>query len=109
MITVMKRVLILAIASLLSGLSLLAAGALFVSPFASAWPDGLESVASTLGFDQKALELSPARSPLADYHFPGVGSAAGATVMAGAVGVVVAFLLSYILARVLVPAPPRSE
>ncbi len=91
------------------GLSLLVAGAIFVSPFVSAWPDGLESVASTLGFDQKALRLSPAESPLAGYHIPGIGSAAGATMIAGAIGVIVVILLSCLLARVLVPTPPRSE
>ncbi len=83
-------------------LSLLAALCIFVSPFASSWPDGLESVASRVGFDRQALE-GPA-APLADYRVPGVGSAAAATVLAAAAGTVVVFLLSYLLARILVPA-----
>lgn len=88
-------------------LSLLAALGIFVSPFASQWPDGLESVASKVGFDQRAL-ASPA-PPLADYRVPGVGSPAAATVLAGAAGAVVVFVLSYCLARILVPADSRRE
>ncbi len=56
--------------------------ALFVSPFASAWPDGLEKVA----------------------EMPAVGSAGAATALAGSAGTVVAFLLAWILGRVLLPA-----
>lgn len=88
-------------------LSLIVALGIFVSPFASPWPDGLQSVASRLGFDQKALTLPGA--PLADYRVPGIGSVAAATVFAGAAGAIVVFLLSYLLARVLVPAPRGRE
>ncbi len=88
-------------------LSLLASLCLFVSPFASPWPDGLEAVASRLGFDQRALRIPAA--PLADYAFPGIGSAAAATVVAGAAGMIVVFVLSYVLARVLVPTHSRGE
>ncbi len=90
-------------------LSLVAALGIFVSPFATPWPDGLDSVASRLGFDQKALSQSGAHAPLADYRVPGVGSAAAATVFAGAAGAIVVFLLSYLLARVLVPSQTRRE
>ncbi|MBI5243027.1 MAG: energy-coupling factor ABC transporter permease [Elusimicrobia bacterium] len=77
--------------------------ALFVSPFASPWPDGLEKVAAMLGFEHKAAAQPVLASPFADYRIPGVTSAPAATAFAGAVGTVVVFLLSLLLARTLSP------
>jgi cobalt/nickel transport system permease protein len=85
-------------------LVLLLAIALFISPFVSRWPDGLESVASSLGFSQKASTQSLQPSPIIDYQIPGVGSPAAATILAGVVGSAVAFVLSFILARILIPS-----
>jgi cobalt/nickel transport system permease protein len=76
---------------------------IFVSPFASEWPDGLEKVAAYLGFEHRAIQMPAVPTPLSDYAFPGTGSAAGATALAGAVGTVVVFLLSFVLARILLP------
>lgn len=79
--------------------------AVFVAPFASSWPDGLAFVAATLGFGQHAGPplLS---APVADYRMPGVGWAAGATALAGAIGALVVFGLALLLGRLLVPAHP---
>ena len=74
---------------------------LFVSPFASEWPDGLEMVASKLGFSQKALHTLSVPQPLAGYSFPGVGSAAVSTIAAGTLGVAAVLLLLLVLARML--------
>ena len=74
---------------------------LFVSPFASEWPDGLEMVASKLGFSQKALHTLSVPQPLAGYSFPGVGSAAVSTIAAGTLGVTAVLLLLLVLARML--------
>jgi cobalt/nickel transport system permease protein len=75
--------------------------AIFVAPFACPWPDGLESVATRLGFEHKAVHpLVPA--PASGYQLPGVHWAAGATALAGAVGTVVVFGLALLLARWLV-------
>lgn len=75
---------------------------IFVAPFASPWPDGLESVAERLGFAQVAtVPLLPGLAP--DYAVPGIHSPAAATALAGGVGVVLVFLLALLLARVLVP------
>ena len=75
--------------------------AIFVAPFACPWPDGLESVATRLGFEPKAVHpLVPAPAP--DYQVPGVHWAAGATALAGAAGTVVVFGLALLLARRLV-------
>jgi cobalt/nickel transport system permease protein len=76
---------------------------LFVSPFASPWPDGLEKVAAGLGFEQKAVTQPMFQSPMSEYQWPGIGSPALATVLAGAIGGVIVFVLSYLLARVLAP------
>ena len=85
--------------------SLIALGlALFVSPFASPLPDGLEKVAAMLGFEHKAAAQTVLAPPFADYRIPGVASACAATAIAGAVGTVVVFLLSLLLARTLSPA-----
>jgi len=76
--------------------------ALFVTPFASSWPDGLERVAAVFGFSSKALPpLVP--SPIAQYKLPGVGSLSAATALAGIIGLVAVFLLSFFLARFLLP------
>lgn len=83
--------------------------ALFVSPFASGWPDGLERVASSLGFDQRGGTDPLISAPLADYLVPGIGSPAIATALAGLTGTAVAFGLSYLLARSLVPVPRRES
>jgi cobalt/nickel transport system permease protein len=75
--------------------------AIFVAPFACPWPDGLESVAATLGFEHRATQPAvPAPAP--DYQVAGVHWAAGATALAGAVGTVVVFGLALLLARLLV-------
>jgi len=74
---------------------------LFVSPFASGWPDGLEKVAGALGFASRSLANPLVASPLADYRVPGIGSLPAATAVAGLAGAAVVFLLSFVLARTL--------
>jgi len=61
--------------------------AIFLSPMASGNPDGLERVASDLGFLNKGLE-SPYRI-LPDYSLPIFGDTAISTILAGVVGAVV--------------------
>ena len=80
---------------------------LFVAPFASPWPDGLERVAASLGFASHAGRTPLLAAPLADYRLPGVGSTVGATAWAGAVGALTTFILACLLARVLVPKTTR--
>jgi len=79
--------------------------AMFVAPFASPWPDGLEKVAETLGFAQRAVAEPVVVAPVPDYEVPGMASAALATALAGVFGAVVVFGLAWVLARVLVPRP----
>ncbi len=83
---------------------LLALGlAMFVAPFACPWPDGLDAVATRLGFKGLA-KSSPLATPFADYRLPWVGSATAATALAGLVGTIIAFVAAYTLANLLVPA-----
>ena len=79
--------------------------AIFVSPFACAWPDGLDRVAKKFGF--QAREVKSDRrvvpSPVPDYLMPGIHSAVVATAAAGALGTLAAFGMGLVLARTLVP------
>jgi cobalt/nickel transport system permease protein len=83
--------------------------ALFVAPFASSWPDGLEKVAETLGFSEAATEHAILSSPIPDYQVPGIGSSMISTVLAGLVGTVIVFILSYALARLLTSKPDSTK
>ena len=77
--------------------------ALFVSPFASHLPDGLDHVAGLLGFAGRERQVL-AKPPLAGYHLPGVQSPALATALAGGVGTVLMFAIAWGMARLLVRA-----
>jgi cobalt/nickel transport system permease protein len=86
--------------SLLSG-GIAALGlAVFVAPFCSPLPDGLEQVGQALGLTETA---PAAAAPLADYTVAGFGSPTLATAGAALIGVAVAFALAWLLARALVP------
>lgn len=79
----------------------------FVAPFASALPDGLEKVALALGFEARAAIQPVLSVPFADYKIPMLGASPRATAAAGCIGTVVAFALAALLARTLVPREPR--
>jgi hypothetical protein len=76
--------------------------ALFASPLASEWPDGLEKVAAQLGFQERAADTPLVPSPLIDYAVRGISSAAWATAVAGALGTGLVFLLALGVARLVV-------
>jgi len=79
----------------------------FLSPLASPHPDGLERVAENDGF------ISRARGPwytlIPDYLFPGIANEAVATIIAGIVGVVAVFALTYFLTRIIARRCPTGE
>jgi hypothetical protein len=79
----------------------------FLSPLASPHPDGLERVAENDGF------ISRARGPwytlIPDYLFPGIANEAVATIIAGIVGVVMVFALTYFLTRIIARRRPTGE
>ena len=82
-----------------------------LSPLASGDPDGLERVAGDKGFLARA-EDAP-YSVIADYVFPGIGNEAVATMLAGIVGVTIAYLLvagvAYLGYRAVSSRNPRSS
>jgi cobalt/nickel transport system permease protein len=74
--------------------------AIFVSPYACSWPDGLDKVAHKFGFEGRAATLIKTWIP--DYKMPGVTSEGVATAIAGAIGTAVMFGLACVVGRVLV-------
>ncbi len=72
---------------------------LFIAPWASSWPDGLERVAALLGFEHRAAGKAVLLAPLPDYAVPGLHSPVASTVIAGAAGLLVVFIVATILAR----------
>lgn len=82
------------------GLGIALAVAIFLAPFASQAPDGLEFVGAKLDFlrGEAAPGLIPA--PIPDYSMPGLERYLGlATAGAGAVGTLVVFGVALVLAR----------
>lgn len=77
--------------------------ALFLSPFASTSPDGLDKAAQDLQFEQRASEHRALPAPAPDYKMPGVSSEVVATSIAGGVGALVVFGGALLLARTLLP------
>jgi len=86
--------------------------AIFVSPYACAWPDGLDKVAQKFGFEARAATLIKTWIP--DYKMPGISSEGIATAVAGAIGTLIMFGLACVVGRVLVrekqsPAPAVKD
>ena len=76
---------------------------MFVAPFASSSPDGLDWVAGRLAFAQQATTLQAA--PLDGYSLDVAAASPGmATVLAGLIGAAVAFAVAWLVARALTPA-----
>ncbi|MDD5020116.1 MAG: PDGLE domain-containing protein [Candidatus Omnitrophica bacterium] len=76
--------------------------AVFLSPFASEHPDGLERVAEDHGFIERGEGEPAVDAPVPDYVVPGVKNEKMATALAGALGVVIVFAAGYGAARLLV-------
>jgi cobalt/nickel transport protein len=82
------------------GVSLLLA--IFISPFASPSPDGLEKVAEERGLLEKGDGWTLWRhAPLPDYLIPGIKNEKLATALAGLIGTVGIFMIAIGLAKVL--------
>ena len=80
------------------------------APFASSLPDGLEHVAERFGFAGLAAASQPA--PLPDYTLVPLADSSPwlATVLAGALGALVAFAVAWFVARALAaPAQPTAR
>jgi cobalt/nickel transport system permease protein len=95
--------------SMAGGLAIAMGIAVFLAPFASEFPDGLEYVGQQLGFlpDEAEASAPLLPAPMADYELrvAGLDHARVATAMAGVVGTLVVFGLSWGMARIL----PQSK
>jgi cobalt/nickel transport system permease protein len=85
---------------LMFGLVIALGLAIFVSPYACAWPDGLDHVAEKFGFAGHAATLIKTWIP--DYKMPGISSTGIATALAGALGTLLMFGLACLVGRLLV-------
>jgi cobalt/nickel transport system permease protein len=69
--------------------------AALLSPWASAWPDGLERVAEQLGFGARAAGEPAIAAPLPDYAVPALGQSGMSTAAAGVIGTLLVFGAGY--------------
>jgi cobalt/nickel transport system permease protein len=81
--------------------------AIFVSPYACGWQDGLDKVAEKFGFAGRAATLIKTWIP--DYKLPGISSAGIATAIAGALGTLIMFGLACVVGRLLVKNEVKSQ
>jgi cobalt/nickel transport system permease protein len=91
--------------TILGGLGIALAVAVFLGPFASAQPDGLEFVLQKQGL----LKESPVHAPMLDYQFPGLNQLGLATAVAGLIGTLTVFGLGWGMSRVLSPSLETSK
>jgi hypothetical protein len=75
----------------IGGLLVALALGIFVSPFASSSPDGLERVSMDNAFDETADDHALADSPLADYGVEGIGNERLGTAASALIGVLMSF------------------
>lgn len=99
-------------AFVIAGLGVALLIAIFLSPFASQNPDGLDRVSQDLKFDDKAIEDAPARklpfyAVFEEYAVRGVPEAV-ATPIAGLVGTLATFGLAWGAGKLLVRRADNS-
>jgi hypothetical protein len=73
------------------GLAVALGLAIFLSPWASSAPDGLEKVSIDRGFAETATDHDLSDSPLAEYGVRGVENERLGTALAGLIGTLVTF------------------
>lgn len=100
-------------ALVVTGLGIALLIAIFLSPFASQNPDGLDRVAKDKGFDKKELEQTPAKqlpfyAVFDSYALRGVPKTI-ATPLAGLVGTLVVFGLGWGIGKVVVRGSDSSS
>jgi cobalt/nickel transport protein len=83
------------------GLVVAVAIALFFSPFASSWPDGLDRVAKDLGFFEKGEGTEVLKAPIPDYKIPGLDSEGFSTALSGTLGTLAMFGIGFGVARLM--------
>ena len=100
-------------AFVVAGLLVATALALFVSPWASSQPDGLERVSIDKGFSDDAEDHAFVDGPVADYSVKGVDDNRLSTALSGFIGVLLTFGIGLglfgLLRRVRPDEPPARE
>ncbi|MGC1402437.1 MAG: PDGLE domain-containing protein [Thermodesulfobacteriota bacterium] len=89
---------------ILWGISLALVVAVFLSPWASTLPDGLERVAQNLGFVKKAEPSGVTlwqKAPFADYKIPGILNEGWAKALSGLLGSLVLIGLGWGIGRII--------
>jgi len=90
------------------GISLLVA--LFLSPFASTSPDGLEKVAEMKGFKERGERWRLWKhAPLQEYAIPWIKNEKVSTALSGIVGTVAIFLIAFGLGRWMKRSPQKKN
>ena len=74
--------------------------AIFLSPFASQLPDGLQKVAEDLEFAHMGEGTEVINGPVPDYIMPGIGNEKIAASLAGIAGLMMTFALAFALGKV---------
>ena len=69
--------------------------------YASSYPDGLERVAETVGFAAVATDEAHIKGPLPGYSFLPIKSPFWSTFVAGAIGILVVFLIFWATGKLL--------
>ncbi|MGI6451495.1 MAG: PDGLE domain-containing protein [Desulfitobacteriia bacterium] len=73
----------------------------FLAPFASSSPDGLERVAEDHAFLDQAEGREVILSPLPDYEMPGIANKTLAGILAGLTGTLLTFIAMLLAARLI--------
>lgn len=98
-----------AVSFVMYGVLLICVVVLFVLPFASPWPDGLETVASRFGFSSRELATPVVAAPVAGYHLPGIASPVLGATVAGLLGAVLVAVAAYVVTTFLSAHSPVTQ
>ncbi len=91
------------------GLGMALLMALFLSPFASTSPDGLEKVAETKGFAQQGESWKFWKyTPLTDYAIPGIKNEKISTALSGLIGTLAIFLIAWGVGKLIKKVPTKK-
>ena len=82
---------------------------LFLSPFASTSPDGLEKVAETKGFEEQGESWKFWKyAPLTDYALPGIKNEKVSTALSGLIGTLAIFLIALGVGKLIKKIPTKK-
>ncbi|MEW5817222.1 MAG: PDGLE domain-containing protein [Spirochaetota bacterium] len=84
--------------------------AIFISPFASSFPDGLEKVAEDKGFVEKEKSESAWKfSLIPDYNIPGIQNEVVTRALAGLIGTMIVFVITFGISKIISKPGRRKD